>query len=300
MKEEGEGTETSEFGVSKRENHNSEPFYSRELYSDFEIGGKEEFEEKEVPSDIIDDVHCKDSRDMSVLPDSSIHLAITSPPYNAAKQYDEDLNLEEYRQLLIDVFEETYDKLVVGGRLCINIANLGRKPYIPLHSYIIKDMLSLGYIMRGEIIWDKAASAGGSTAWGTWQSAKNPVLRDVHEYIMIFSKGSMSREKDHREDTISKDEFLENTKSIWEFQTASAKKIGHPAPFPEELPNRLIQLYSFKGDVVLDPFVGSGTTCIAALKSDRHYVGFDNEEEYIELAEERIKKIKEQKKLSEY
>jgi len=300
MNEEEEGTETSEFGVSKRENHNSEPFYSRELYSDFEIGEKGEFKEKRIPSDIIDDVHCQDSRDMSVLPDSSVHLAITSPPYNAAKQYDEDLNLEEYRQLLIDVFEETYDKLVVGGRLCINIANLGRKPYIPLHSYIIKDMLSLGYIMRGEIIWDKAASAGGSTAWGTWQSAKNPVLRDVHEYIMVFSKGRMSREKDHREDTISKDEFLENTKSIWEFQTASAKKIGHPAPFPEELPHRLIQLYSFKGDVVLDPFVGSGTTCIAALKSNRHYVGFDNEEEYIDLAKERIKKIKEQKKLSEY
>ena len=149
-------------------------------------------------------------------------------------------------------------------------------------------MLEIGFLMRGEIIWDKAASAGSSTAWGSWLSASNPALRDVHEYILVFSKGTMRRQGDGKESTISRDEFLEYTKSLWTFPTESAKRVGHPAPFPVELPYRLIQLYTFEGDVVLDPFCGSGTTCVAALKTNRHYIGFDNNLEYVELAERRI------------
>jgi site-specific DNA-methyltransferase (adenine-specific) len=149
-------------------------------------------------------------------------------------------------------------------------------------------MAGLGFLMRGEIIWDKAASSGSSTAWGSWLSAANPVLRDVHEYILVFSKGSFSRKSD-KPNTIQRDEFLEYTKSIWRFPTVSARKIGHPAPFPEELPYRLIQLYTFEGDVVLDPFVGSGTTCLAAVRSGRTYVGYDTDPAYIELAENRLK-----------
>jgi site-specific DNA-methyltransferase (adenine-specific) len=204
------------------------------------------------------------------------------------KEYDQDLDLEEYRQLLKAVCQEVYGKLVVGGRACINVANLGRRPYIPLHSFIISDMLDIGYLMRGEVIWDKAASAGSSTAWGSWMSASNPVMRDVHEYILIFSKGSMGRPGEGRTSTIAREEFLEYTKSVWTFPAESATRIGHPAPFPVELPYRLIQLYTFEGDVVLDPFCGSGTTCIAAIRSNRHYVGFDNNEEYVELARNRI------------
>ena len=123
---------------------------------------------------------------MSELPDYSVHLMVTSPPYNVRKEYDEDLTLEEYLNLLHVVFKETYRVLVTGGRACINIANLGRKPYLPLHALIIQTMLEIGFLMRGEIIWDKAASASPSTAWGSWQSASNPVLRDVHEYILVF------------------------------------------------------------------------------------------------------------------
>ena len=234
---------------------------------------------------------------MSAIPDDSVHLMVTSPPYNAKKEYDEDLSLVEYRELLYAVFTETYKKLVTGGRACINIANLGRKPYIPLHSYIIEDMLSIGYYMRGEIIWDKASSAGSSTAWGSWLSAANPVLRDVHEYILVFSKGSFSRKRDGKENSICKEDFLEWTKSVWTFPSVSAKRIGHPAPFPEELPHRLIQLYTFVGDVVLDPFCGSGTTCLSALKSGRHYVGYDIEEKYVALANERIRQYSDQGRL---
>ena len=168
---------------------------------------------------------------MNELPDNSVHLMITSPPYNVTKEYDNNLNLEEYLILLKNVWKETYRVLVPGGRACINVANLGRKPYIPLHSYIIKDMLELGFFMRGEIIWNKASSASPSTAWGSWLSAANPVLRDIHEYILIFSKDTFTHSRNGKESTITKEEFLEWTKSVWTFPAVSAKSIGHPAPF---------------------------------------------------------------------
>ena len=179
--------------------------------------------------------------------------------------------------------------LVPGGRACINIASLGRKPYIPLHAFIVQNMLDLGFLMRGEIIWNKAASASPSTAWGSWLSPANPTLRDVHEYLLVFSKDSFRRKPpSQRQSTISREEFLENTRSVWTFPAESAHKVGHPAPFPIELPYRLIQLYTFAGEVVLDPFMGSGQTAIAALKTGRHYVGYETSQEYVKLAETRL------------
>jgi site-specific DNA-methyltransferase (adenine-specific) len=238
--------------------------------------------------EVRDKVFCKSSERMDEIPDNSVHLMVTSPPYNASKDYDENLNLEEYLGMLNQVWRETYRVLAPGGRACINVANLGRKPYIPLHSHIIQQMTSLGFLMRGEIIWDKGASASPSTAWGSWQSAANPVLRDVHEYILVFSKGMYPRKRSGKENTIGRDEFLEWTKSVWSFPAVSAKKVGHPAPFPEELPHRLIQLYTFEGDVVLDPFAGSGTTCLAALADGRFYIGYEIRRDYFELAHQRI------------
>ena len=147
--------------------------------------------------------------------------------------------------------------------------------------------------MRGEIIWNKAASASPSTAWGSWMSASNPTLRDIHEYILIFSKGDYKRHRNKietgiKQNTIIKEQFMEWTKSIWTFKAESAKKIGHPAPFPIDLPYRLIQLYSFETDVILDPFIGSGTTAVAALKSSRKYVGFEINRDYIKLTDKRV------------
>jgi site-specific DNA-methyltransferase (adenine-specific) len=190
--------------------------------------------------------------------------------------------------MLGQVWQETYRLLVPGGRACINVANLGRKPYIPLHSYIIEQMLEIGFLMRGEIIWNKASSASPSTAWGSWKSAANPVLRDVHEYILVFSKGSFSQKRSGVESTISREEFLEWTKSVWTFPAISAKKVGHPAPFPEELPHRLVQLYTFKGDVVLDPFAGSGSTCLAARADGRNFIGYEINPAYVALANTRL------------
>lgn len=283
-------TKTSSFGVSKRESHNSSDFYSRKIHNN-NASIMKSLVERVIDKDVLDKIHSIDSRDLSMLPDQSVHLMVTSPPYNVGKVYDEDLTLDEYRQLLKKVFSEVYKKLIVGGRACVNVANLGRRPYIPLHSYIIVDMQELGFLMRGEIIWQKAASAGSSTAWGSWLSATNPTLRDVHEYILIFSKGSMQRKGKGRKNTITREEFLEYTKSVWSFPTESAKRVGHPAPFPEELPYRLIQLYTFEGDVVIDPFCGSGTTCLVALKTGRNYVGMDINNEYVKLARKRIQKF---------
>ena len=226
---------------------------------------------------------------MSAIPDNSVHLMVTSPPYNVGKEYDQDLTLEEYLLFLKTVWSEVLRVLVPGGRACINVANLGRKPYIPLSAFITKDMIELGFLMRGEIIWNKAASASPSTAWGSWRSASNPTLRDVHEYILIFSKDTYRRANiAERQATITKDEFLEFSKSLWDFPTQSAKKIGHPAPFPFQLPYRLIQLYTFAGEVVLDPFMGSGQVALAAIKSNRHYVGYEIDPAYVELSQNRI------------
>jgi site-specific DNA-methyltransferase (adenine-specific) len=282
------GTKTSSFGTPGRINHDSTAFYNSKLYEDQKIPERVKFIENPISSENLDNIYCKSSEVMSEIPDYSIHLMVTSPPYNVKKEYDDDLSLNEYRALLRAVFKETYRVLVTGGRACINVANLGRKPYIPLHSYIIEDMLDIGFLMRGEIIWNKASSASPSTAWGSWLSAGNPVLRDIHEYILVFSKESFSRKKGHKKDTITKEDFLEWTKSVWTFPAVSAKSIGHPAPFPEELPHRLIQLYTYKGDVVLDPFCGSGTACLSALKDGRHYIGYDIEPSYVKLANQRI------------
>ncbi len=285
-------TRTSPFGSGGRISHDSTPFYTSRLYAGLAKNRHEDEAENPIPAETLDRLFCKSSEKMEELPDNSVHLMVTSPPYNARKEYDLDLSLDEYLALLQRVWLETYRVLVPGGRACINIANLGRKPYIPLHAYIIQQMQEIGFLMRGEVIWDKGSSSSASTAWGSWRSASNPVLRDVHEYILIFSKGSFRRSADGRESTLTGDEFLEWTKSVWRFPAASARKIGHPAPFPLELPYRLIQLFTFKGEVVLDPFVGSGTTCLAAAHLHRHYIGYDTNPEYLLLAQKRLEALK--------
>ncbi|MDI6780227.1 MAG: site-specific DNA-methyltransferase [Bacteroidota bacterium] len=292
------GTETSSFGTTGRINHDSSKFYNSRLYESMKSNETVSTIENTLPMEYENIVILGNSEKMKELPDNCVHLMITSPPYNVSKEYDDDLTLDEYLAILKNVFTETYRVLVNGGRACINVANLGRKPYIPLSDYISKIMIDIGFNMRGEIIWNKASSASPSTAWGSWLSAANPILRDIHEYILIFSKGTYSRESRNKDNTITKEQFLEWTKSIWTMNAESARKVGHPAPFPEELPNRLIQLYSFKGDVVLDPFMGSGTTGLAALKCERRFVGYDISEEYIKLANNRINAYKNQTVMS--
>ena len=287
------GTATSSFGANGRINHDASRFYQRKLCNFVsQATAKINYQENPIDSNYLNKIFCKSSEKMEELPDNSVHLMVTSPPYNVGKDYDEDLSLKDYRQFLSNVFKEVYRVLVPGGRACINVANLGRKPYIPLHCFVVEDILKLGFLMRGEILWDKNSSAASSTAWGSWLKASNPVLRDVHEYILVFSKQTFVRKNPkNRVSTATREEFLAFTKSVWSFPAERASKIGHPAPFPVELPYRLIQLYTFEGEIVLDPFAGSGSSCLAAIKTNRQFVAYEINKDYCNLAESRIKNL---------
>ena len=230
----------------------------------------------------------KSSENMNELIDNCISLTVTSPPYNIGKDSDEDLSDDEYWKMITKVFEEVYRVTESGGRLVVNVANLGRKPYIPFSKYFIEIILEIGFLMRGEIIWQKSKGANANFAWGSWLSPSNPVIRDIHEYCLVFSKDSMKNSA-KGEPTIKKEEFMESTLSIWNITPARAKKIGHPAPFPVELPKRFINLYSFKNDLILDPFIGSGSTAIAAKLLDRDYIGYELNPEYVKIAKNRLK-----------
>jgi len=299
MTRKSRSTKTSSFGSPGRASHDASAFYNSNMYAGLETqttgsgvnaGERQLLPENPLLTKNTNRVFCGSAERMAELPDRSVHLMVTSPPYNVGKDYDADLTLDDYLAFLKRVWCEVLRTLAPGGRLCINIANLGRKPYIPLHAFIIRNILDLGLQMRGEIIWNKAASAAASTAWGSWLSAANPTLRDVHEYILVFSKDTFRRQPPTEQaNTITRDEFLEYTKSIWTFPAESARKVGHPAPFPIELPYRLVQLYSFTNDIVLDPFMGSGQTALAALKAGRRYVGYEVDAGYVQLAQRRIR-----------
>ena len=236
--------------------------------------------------------------------DGSVALVVTSPPYFAGKEYEQAMGVGHvpadfagYLSMLHDVFAQCFAKLEPGGRIAVNVANLGRKPYRSLARDVVDLLEGLGYLLRGEIVWQKSRAAGGSCAWGTYQRPGNPVLRDVSERIIVASKGRFDRAvpADERaraglpsEGTMSMDEFVDATTDVWDLPSESATRVGHPAPFPVELPRRLIELYTYRGDLVLDPFMGSGSTAVAAVRTERHYIGFDTDPEYVALAERRI------------
>ena len=281
-------TKTRAFGTGKREGHDASAFYARGLAApEWSVDRTL----NDVPGRNLDRVFEHTSERMDELPDNSVALMVTSPPYHVGKEYDADTSFGEFLNLLKDVLAETYRVLEPGGRMVVNVANLGRRPYVPLASFVTQMALDLSFFPRGEVIWVKAAGAGGNCAWGSWMSPSNPTLRDVHEYCLCFSKGRMDRVRTG-EATIERDEFLEATLSVWHLPPESAKRVGHPAPFPIALPRRFIELYTFVGDIVLDPFLGSGSTAVAAVESGRRFVGYELERNYARLARRRVRQAK--------
>jgi DNA modification methylase len=293
-------TTTSNFGVSKRESHDSSGFYGR-----FEPPVLDDDQTVAPPDPVTEPLVIGDARDMRTVADGTVALVVTSPPYFAGKQYEEELERDgvpssylEYLELLHDVFAECVRVLEPGGRIAVNVANLGRKPYRSLAADVIHILQDrLGLLLRGEIVWQKGAGASGSCAWGSFRSASNPVLRDVTERVVVASKGRFQRAltADQRSarglphaSTISTEDFMALTLDVWQTPTESAKRVGHPAPFPVELPEKLIELYTFEDDLVLDPFVGSGSTLVAASRLRRRYIGYDLDPGYIELAAARL------------
>lgn len=304
------GTTTASFGAGARESHDSSAFYARfspPTISDDNVVAR-------VPEEVLaDPVRVMDSRLIhEVLPENSVALVVTSPPYFVGKDYElavaGDPNTRrdgtaipttylEYLEMLHDVFASCLRVLEPGGRMAINVANLGRKPYRSLSADIIHILQDeLGMLLRGEIIWQKAEGATGSVAWGSYRKATNPVLRDLTERVIVASKGRFDRAMPKgraeqglpHQSTLSADDFMEATLDVWKIAPESARRVQHPAPFPIELPRRLIDLYTYRDDVVIDPFLGSGTTLVAAERTDRRGMGFDLDPEYVEIAKTRL------------
>jgi modification methylase len=274
---------TSSFGTGRREGHDSSAFYARALGPDVVVDTDRKPSDARVPGGLF----CHSSESMPELPDDSVALMVTSPPYHVGKDYDSDVSFEDYLSMLRTVFKETYRVLEPGGRAVINVANLGRRPYVNLAGEVSRVMEDLKFLPRGEVIWIKAKGASSSCAWGSWRSATNPTLRDVHEYCLCFSKERWDRAK-RGTSTISRSDFLETTLSVWEVPAESARRVSHPAPFPVELPRRFIQLYTYIDDLVLDPFIGSGSTAVAAVETGRRYAGYEINRSYLEIAAKRI------------
>ena len=293
-------TATSNFGVGRRESHDATAFYDRfrppELTTDDTVL---------LPTPVPEPFVCGDARSMTAVADGSVALVVTSPPYFAGKQYEQELDRDgvpasylEYLDLLTSVFAECARKLEPGGRMAINVANLGRKPYRSLAADVIRILEhDLGLLLRGELIWQKGEGASGSCAWGSFRSAANPVLRDITERVIVASKGRFDRALSVKqraaaglphETTVRTDDFMALTLDLWSVPAESARRVGHPAPFPVELPAKLIELYTFTDDLVLDPFMGSGSTLAAAARLGRRYVGYDTDRSYVDLARQRV------------
>jgi len=251
--------------------------------------------------------YCEDL--IEELPDNSIDICITSPPYNVdlgknkdknKEGYDEYKDNKKHHQFITDLaytFKILKPKMTVGGRVCINVGD-GLNGAVPTHSDIIQFMTKeLGYLIKTTIIWNKNTTSN-RTAWGSWQSPSNPSFPRPFEFIMVFCNESPRKAGNKKDITVTKQEFITNSFGIWTFAPEkNSKKLGHPAVFPIELPYRLIQQLSYKNDVVLDIFSGSGTTCIAAEKLHRRWIGFEMSENYVEKSRERIKQFTDQTRL---
>jgi site-specific DNA-methyltransferase (adenine-specific) len=221
----------------------------------------------------------------------NVDLIITSPPYNLEKEYgtyEDNLTYEKYLDWVHDWLNQAYAALKTGGRICINVPmeiQLNGKQFI-MNDYI-NILEELGYIRNQLIVWNKT-NINTRTAWGSWKSPSCPNVLQPFEVILVYSKGTKKKVGDKNKIDITRDEFIQYTLGVWDMLPEKAKKIGHPAPFPKDLPYRCMKLFSYQDDLIVDPFMGSGTTAVVAKELNRKYIGFEINKDYIHIAEERL------------
>lgn len=252
--------------------------------------------------DMLNKIICDDVLEaMKRIPDNSVHLAITSPPYNVGKNYDnhfDQMQYDKYLDWLNNVWAETKRVLVPGGRFALNIAPTSIKNFRPVHHDFANQLRNLSMIFRTEIIWYKQTMLK-RTAWGSWKSPANPHIIPSWEYVLVFSKDFWNLEGDKKEIDVTADEFKKFSDGFW-YIPPETKRKGHPAPFPEELVRRLIKFYTYKGNVVLDMFGGTGTVAMVAFKEGRRFIHIDISKDYCKTAENRLQKLKSQMKISHF
>lgn len=237
-------------------------------------------------------IYNADSSDLSFLPASSVHLVVTSPPYNLDVPYNgyaDDLPYEQYLLWVRTWAAQLFRVCAPGGRACINIpldSNKGGKR--PVYADYVRVFAEAGWKYQTTIIWDEQ-NISRRTAWGSWMSPTAPFITAPVEMVPVFYKDRWRRPREHRTSDITRDEFLSWTLGTWSFPGENPAKVGHPAPFPPELPWRLIKLYSFVEDTVLDPFLGSGTTCYVAKLLGRRSIGIDIDPHYCQIAANRCR-----------
>ena len=243
-----------------------------------------------VYEDHLTKIYCADSSHLDFMTDESVHLIVTSPPYNLDMSYNgykDDVPYDGYLEWVSRWARELLRVAVVGGRACINIpldSNKGGKR--PVYADYVRIFLEAGWQYHTTIVWNEQ-NISRRTAWGSWMSPTAPFVTAPVEMIPVFFKDTWKRSKVGRTTDIERDEFLAWTLGVWTFPGANPARLGHPAPFPPELPDHLIKLYSFVEDIILDPFLGSGTTCAVAKRLRRTSIGVDIDEHYCEIAAQR-------------
>lgn len=249
--------------------------------------------------EFLDKIVCGDCLEiMAQIPDNTVHLAITSPPYNLGINYDvhnDSLAYEKYLGWMRKVWLETKRVLVEGGRFALNIAPTSIKNFRPVHHDFANQLRELGMIFRTEIVWYKQTMKR-RTAWGSWKSPANPHIIPSWEYVLVFSKGSWALNGDSKDADVTADEFKRFSDGFWYIPPESQRR-GHPTPFPEELIYRLIKFYSYKENVVLDMFGGTGTVAVVAYKTGRHFIHIDISRKYCAVAAKRLELARAEKEL---
>ena len=247
----------------------------------------------ELPEQFKNQIICDDSQNvLQKLPNNCVDLVFTSPPYNFGLDYEDsndDHNWDAYFKKLFRILDECIRVLKYGGRLIINVQPLF-SDYIPSHHLISNYCIKKKLIWKGEVLWEKNNYNCKYTAWGSWKSPSNPYLKYTWEFIEIFCKGEMKKTGEKENIDISADEFKKWVVAKWSVAPErKMKKYDHPAMFPEALAERVLKLFSYKNDIILDPFNGAGTTTAVAAKLNRRFLGIDTSEQYCSTATERLK-----------